>query len=66
CTGLENAAPEAARAGGRPILLTPLGLRPPSVSKIDSLGFRLSCSRFFRGITSLTNEQHFAARTAQV
>ena len=32
---LEVTDPEAAGAGSRPVLLTPVGLRPPSVSKTD-------------------------------
>ncbi|MBP3305151.1 MAG: hypothetical protein J6L24_04190, partial [Oscillospiraceae bacterium] len=39
----------------RPVLLTPVGLRPPSVSKTDLLNLKLS--RLFCGLTSLTNEQ---------
>ncbi|MCD7859686.1 MAG: hypothetical protein LUH51_05875, partial [Firmicutes bacterium] len=37
CAGMENADPEAAGAGGRPVLLTLVGLRPPSVSKTAAL-----------------------------
>ena len=51
---MEIADSEAAGAGGRPVLLTPVGLRPPSVSKTD-LRF-LQLFRFL-GLTSLTNVQ---------
>ncbi|MCD7858832.1 MAG: hypothetical protein LUH51_01495, partial [Firmicutes bacterium] len=34
---MENADPEAAGTGGRPVLLTLVGLRPPSVSKTAAL-----------------------------
>ena len=46
---------EAAGAGGRPVLLTPVGLRPPSVSKTDLLNLQLFL--LFPSLTSLTNEQ---------
>jgi hypothetical protein len=53
---LEVSNPEAAGAGGRPVLLTPVGLRPPSVSKTDLR--KLELIHLFYSLTSLTNE-HF-------
>ncbi|MCC8089859.1 MAG: hypothetical protein LIO55_00350, partial [Oscillospiraceae bacterium] len=53
-SGVENADPEAAGAGERPVLLTSVGLRPPSVSKTAALMNKLFP---FFGLTSLTNEQ---------
>ncbi|MCD8129658.1 MAG: hypothetical protein LUD54_08840, partial [Oscillospiraceae bacterium] len=36
-SGVENANPEAAGTGDCPVLLTSVGLRPPSVSKTAAL-----------------------------
>ncbi|MCD8189703.1 MAG: hypothetical protein LUD78_05705, partial [Clostridiales bacterium] len=41
CAWMENADSEAAGAGGRPVLLTSVGLRPPSVSKTAALTNKL-------------------------
>ena len=52
---MEVADPKAAGVGVRPVLLTPVGLRPPSVSKTVIRNLELFL--FFYGLTSLTNEQ---------
>ena len=52
---MEVTDPETAGVGGRPVLLTSVGLRPPSVSKTDHLNLELI--PLFYGLTSLTNEQ---------
>ena len=52
---MEVADPKAAGVGVRPVLLTPVGLRPPSVSKTVLRNLELFL--FFYGLTSLTNEQ---------
>ena len=52
---MEIADPEASGTGSRPVLLTPVGLRPPCVSKTDLQN--LERFRLFLSLTSLTNEQ---------
>ena len=52
---MEIADSEASGTGSRPVLLTPVGLRPPCVSKTDLQN--LERFRLFLSLTSLTNEQ---------
>ena len=53
---MEIADSEASGIGSRPVLLTPVGLRPPCVSKTDLQN--LERFRLFLSLTSLTNEQY--------
>ena len=53
---MEIADPEASGTGSRPVLLTPVGLRPPCVSKTDLQNLELF--RLFLSLTSLTNEHN--------